>query len=198
MPRHVFARPAIEILPATTAQEERTVGEVTELVNEVYATAEAGLWVEGATRTSTDEMAGMIAAGEIAVARVDGRIVGCARIQELDDRVSEFGLLAAHPARRGEGIGRELVTFAERASGLHGSAVMQLELLTPCDWSHPSKEFLHAWYTRAGYRPVRTGRIDEAYPHLAPLLATPCDFVVYHKPLVANGSAGRGPSSAQR
>jgi hypothetical protein len=47
------------------------------------------------------------------------------------------------------------------------------------------KEFLAGWYTRIGYRVARTGTIDEAYPALAPLLATPCDFVIYHKDLAA-------------
>ena len=49
-----------------------------------------------------------------------------------------------------------------------------------------SKEFLKAWYTRVGYRPVRTGQFEESYPELAPLLATPCDFVIYHKDLPAS------------
>ena len=31
--------------------------------------------------------------------------------------------------------------------------------------------------------PVRTGQFEERYPELAPLLATPCDFVIYHKSL---------------
>jgi hypothetical protein len=61
---------------------------------------------------------------------------------------------------------------------------MQLELLVPRDWTHPTKEFLAAWYGRMGYRVARTGTIDEAYPALAPLLATPCDFVIYEKDLV--------------
>jgi hypothetical protein len=60
---------------------------------------------------------------------------------------------------------------------------MQLEVLRPREWTHPVKEFLHAWYTRLGYRAVRTGTIDESYPHLAPRLATGCDFVIYHKNL---------------
>lgn len=30
-----------------------------------------------------------------------------------------------------------------------------------------------------------TGHIEESYPELAPLLATPCDFVIYHKELRA-------------
>jgi hypothetical protein len=60
---------------------------------------------------------------------------------------------------------------------------MQLELLVPREWSHPSKEFLTAWYTRIGYRPVRTGRLEESYPALAAHLATPCDLVIHHKDL---------------
>jgi len=32
-------------------------------------------------------------------------------------------------------------------------------------------------------RPMRTGQLEESYPELAPLLATPCDFVIYHKNL---------------
>ena len=62
---------------------------------------------------------------------------------------------------------------------------MQLELLLPREWQHPSKEFLKAWYGRIGYQLIRTTTIDEAHPHLAPLLATPCDFAIYEKPLQA-------------
>jgi hypothetical protein len=36
---------------------------------------------------------------------------------------------------------------------------------------------------RIRYRPVRTGQFEESYPELAPLLATPCDFVIYYKSL---------------
>ena len=64
-----------------------------------------------------------------------------------------------------------------------GRRAMQLELLLPREWQHPSKEFLKAWYGRIGYRLIRTTTIDEAHPHLAPLLATPCDFAIYEKPL---------------
>ena len=60
---------------------------------------------------------------------------------------------------------------------------MRLELLVPSSWEHPSKEFLKAWYGRRGYRVIRTGRIDDQHPHFAPLLATPCDMLVYEKPL---------------
>jgi GNAT superfamily N-acetyltransferase len=184
--------PSIEPLPPASSKDHRLVAEMTELVNRVYAVAEEGLWVDGATRTNVDEMAALIAAGEIVVARADGaggedgddaRIVGCVRIQQIDGATGEFGMLVADPERRSEGIGRDLVGFAEEWSRGRGLPTMQLELLVPREWTHPTKAFLDAWYRRIGYRPVRTGRIDDDYPHLAPLLATPCDFVIYHKPL---------------
>jgi catechol 2,3-dioxygenase-like lactoylglutathione lyase family enzyme len=42
------------------------------------------------------------------------------------------------------------------------------------------------WCAALGYRPVRTGQFEESYPELAPLLATPCDLVIYHKVLPAS------------
>ncbi|HKE88537.1 MAG TPA: GNAT family N-acetyltransferase [Vicinamibacterales bacterium] len=178
----------IELLGATP--DDDLVRTITELVNRVYVVAEDGLWVQGATRTTISEMAELIAAGQIAVARLDGQLAGAVRIQQLDARTGEFGMLVADPAHRGEGIGRRLVAFAEETSRRRGLTVMQLELLVPREWTHPTKAFLHAWYTRIGYRPVQSGTIDESYPRLAPLLATPCDLVVYHKELTS--SAGRG------
>jgi hypothetical protein len=92
-------------------------------------------------------------------------------------------MLAAAPDRRGTGLGRTLVAFAESDSLVSGRGTMQLELLVPRTWRHPSKDFLADWYARLGYVITRTGTIDESYPHLAPLLATPCDFIIYRKDL---------------
>lgn len=174
----------IKLLAPAATSDDGLVSAITDLVNRVYATAEEGLWVEGATRTTIREMAVLIVAGQIAVARMKGRIVGAVRVQQLDAATGEFGMLVADPAHRGKGIGRELVLFAEELSRRRGLGVMQLELLVPREWAHPTKEFLRAWYTRIGYRPVRSGTIDESYPQLAPLLATPCDFVIFCKDLV--------------
>lgn len=179
---------AIELLPATAATDDDLVAELTDLVNRVYAVAEEGLWVDGSERTTPDEIAELILAGEIAVARdgrSDGSIVGSVRVHPIDDATGEFGMLVADPGRRGEGIGRDLIGFAEEQFGRRGVPTMQLELLVPRDWAHPTKDFLDAWYRRLGYRPVRAGRIDDDYPHLAPLLATPCDFLIYQKHLAA-------------
>jgi GNAT superfamily N-acetyltransferase len=173
----------IQLLPTAAGDDANVTLRIARLINQVYAVAEDGLWIDGATRTTAAEVAELIRAGEIAVARLRGRIVGCVRIQRLDEQTGEFGMLVADTAHRGVGIGRELVRFAERKCSAEGLSTVQLELLVPRGWTHPTKEFLAAWYSRIGYRVARTGTIDEAYPALAPLLATPCDFVIYQKAL---------------
>jgi GNAT superfamily N-acetyltransferase len=173
----------IAVLRSEASADAALIDDLTELVNRVYEVAERGLWVDGATRTTATEMAEMVAGAEIAVARLDGRVVGVVRVQQLDAATGEFGLLVSDPGHRGEGVGRDLVRFAEDLCRQRHLEVMQLELLVPRGWTHPTKTFLDAWYRRIGYRPVRTGTIDESYPQLAPLLATPCDFVIYRKDL---------------
>lgn len=177
--------PVVEIsfLPPAAADDGEFVAGIVDLVNHVYTEAEKGLWLDGTERTNADEVTAIIGAGELVVARLDGRIAGVVRVQRLDDATGEFGMLVASPEHRGTGIGRRLVAFAEGWARDNGLARMQLELLVPQAWTHPVKDFLHGWYTRIGYRPVRTGRLGEAYPALQPRLATPCDFVIYHKDL---------------
>lgn len=177
---------SVELLDPAAAADGVLVEQLTDLVNDVYAASEDGLWRDGALRTTASEMAAFIKAGQIAVATVGGRLAGSVRVQMLSDVAGEFGLLAADPEQRGIGVGRELVAFAERTSRDRGLQAMQLELLVPSTWSHPSKRFLEEWYRRMGYEVIRQTSVDDLQPELAPLLATPCEFVVYEKAL--NGS----------
>lgn len=174
---------AVGLLDPAAGGDARLVGELTDLVNDVYATAEKGLWRTGATRTTRRELAGLIAAGQIAVGTVRGQVAGSVRVRQLPGGTGEFGMLVAAPEHRGSGVGRALVDFAERTSGEQGLRVMQLELLVPRERTHPSKEFLRAWYGRIGYRLVRTGTFEDSYPDLASLLATPCNVEIYEKRL---------------
>jgi GNAT superfamily N-acetyltransferase len=185
----------VRLLRAADSRDARLVHHVASLVNDVYATAESGLWRDGAPRTTAAELAELIRAEQIAVATRHGQIAGSVRLHDVADDLSEFGMLVAAPDQRGTGVGRALVAFAEEHSRERGLRAIQLELLVPRAWRHPSKEFLKAWYGRLGYRPVRTGSIDDAHPHLAPLLATPCDLDVYEKPLQTRGN---GAGSRQR
>jgi GNAT superfamily N-acetyltransferase len=144
--------------------DDAVAADVTHLVNRVYATAEERLWGPDTDRTRLAEVTEFIRLGELAVARLNGRIVGAVRIQRLDNEVGEFGMLAASPDHRGIGIGRRLVDFAERLTTDRGLRTMRLELLVPQTWTHPTKRFLHDWYTRLGYRVVRKGSIEELIP----------------------------------
>lgn len=171
------------MLSAAAADDVALTAELTDLINGVYAVAEKGLWVDGACRTTVERVTDLVRTGQFAVARVAGQIVGCVRVQFFGDGVGEFGMLAVVPSRRGTGIGRDLVRFAERAAKQEGCDAMQLEVLVPRGWSHSSKEFLTDWYTRSGYKLARIGAIEESYPELAPLLATPCDYMIYRRAL---------------
>lgn len=182
--------PELEIRPLLPAEADdaAVAGTVTDLVNEVYRDGEKGLWLGDVPRTTPTEVAGLIRAGEIVVARLGARIVGSVRIQRLDAETGEFGLLAAATAHHGGGIGRRLVAFAEQQSRDGGCVTMQLELLVPRVGTHPAKARLAEWYGRLGYRVVRAGSLEEDFPHLAPLVAMPCDFLIYHKDLLAPAS----------
>jgi GNAT superfamily N-acetyltransferase len=175
---------SVERLEAPAADDAELVERLTELVNRVYETAESGMWRNGATRTTCSEMEALIRARQVAVATRDGQLVGSIWIHDdVTDDVGEFGMLVCAPEQRGVGIGRALLDFVEDTARERGLRAMQLELLVPRGWRHPSKEFLEAWYGRRGYRLIRTGRLDDAYPQLAPLLATPCDLEIHSKPL---------------
>jgi GNAT superfamily N-acetyltransferase len=182
----------IWLLDPTASDNHDLVADLTSLINLVYAKAEQGLWRTGTPRTNPVELAGLIAAGEIAVAGRNGQLAGSIRIRDVSPDVAEFGLLVAAPSYRSTGVGRALVDFAEQSARERGMRAMQLELLVPKTWRHPSKEFLSAWYGRRGYRVIHTRSIHDAYPHLAPLLATPCDLVVYEKPLGVSGGSRSG------
>jgi GNAT superfamily N-acetyltransferase len=134
----------VRMAPVAAAEDTAIVNELAALVNSVYTLAEQGLWAEGTKRTTPEGMAALIAAGQIAVARADARIVGAVRIQLQDTGEGEFGMLVADHAHRGQGVGRQLVEFAERWCRERGVDTMQLEVLVPREWSHPSKEFLTA------------------------------------------------------
>ena len=175
----------VRLLGAADSHDAALVDRLTRLINDVYATAENGLWRDGAIRTTAAELAQEIRAREIAVATRNGDIVGSVRVHAISTDTAEFGILVAAPDQRGTGVGRALVDFAEQHSRERGMRAIQLELLVPRGWEHPSKEFLKAWYGRCGYRLVGTTTMDEAYPHLAPLLATACDLEIREKRLVS-------------
>jgi GNAT superfamily N-acetyltransferase len=173
----------IQLLGPAAARLPVMVAALAELVNDVYAYAERGLWRDGAARTKPADVEGFIRAGEVAVARTGAEPTGTIRIRQLEPGVGELGMLAVAASHQGAGIGRALVEFAEEVTRTRGLATMQLQLLLPRDWSHPTKEWLGAWYQRLGYVVVGRYPAGAGYPSLVALLATPCDFLVFRKAL---------------
>jgi GNAT superfamily N-acetyltransferase len=166
------------------ARDAALVEELARLINRAYAVGEAGLWREGAARTEPGEMAGAIRSGGVLAATLEGRLVGCAYVRPLDADTADLGMVSAVPEHWGSGVGRELVRSAEELMRSHGVTTMQLELLVPKGWDHPEKERLRAWYTRIGYRVVRSAPFEQVAAHLASRLAAPCEFLIFRKPLL--------------
>ncbi|MFD9957830.1 GNAT family N-acetyltransferase [Amycolatopsis sp. NPDC058986] len=173
----------VELLPPEASDDQHTMTHLAEMVNRVYATAEHGLWLPGATRTNVDEIKEFTKAGQIVVARIGTLIVGSIRVQQLDPNTAETGMLVADPRFRNIGIGRELRRFVIDMLRGRGVKSLQIELLVPREGTQESKKFMAEWNERSGYKVVRRGSLQEQYPALAPQLAVPCDFIIYNKDL---------------
>lgn len=77
--------------------------------------------------------------------------------------------------------------FGEDYFRARGATAVQVELLVPETWTHPSKARLDAWYTRLGYRVIRVEDFSIMFPHLAPLLAGPSKLKILEKSLKSLG-----------
>ena len=183
----------VTLLAVDAARDEAVVDALVHIVNGAYAIGEAGLWQEGATRTTPSEIADGIRSGGMLTARRESRLVGCAYVRPLNPDTADLGMVSAAPQQWGSGIGTELVRRAEQLMRRRGVRTMQLEVLVPQGWEHPSKRRLREWYTRLGYRVVRTERFEQVAPHLAHQLATPCEFVIFHRPLAEHDPATPSP-----
>jgi GNAT superfamily N-acetyltransferase len=163
--------------------DETVVAELVGIINRAYAAGEAGLWRDDPGRTDEAEIAEAVRAGQMLVARVDGRIAGCVRTRTLDATTSDVGLIGVDPDAWGAGVGRALVDAAENLARSRDATTMRLELFVPRTGMHPDKERLREWYTRRGYTVVRRIPLEDFLPHVAPLVAAPSDILVFEKPL---------------
>ena len=173
----------VKPLAPDEAHDVRLVEELAGVINAAYAVGEAGLWREGTTRTGPSEIAEATRSGGMLAATLDGRLVGCAFVRTLEAGTADLGLISTAPDAWGRGVGRELVRSAEQLMRSQGVTTMQLELLVPKGWAHPKKDLLRNWYTRLGYRVVRSAPVEEVAAHLESQLAVPCEFLIFRKPL---------------
>jgi GNAT superfamily N-acetyltransferase len=164
--------------------DEAVAGDLVRLINQAYAVGEAGLWDGSVDRTDLAEITEAIRAGQMLVARdTDGFVLGCLRTRSVAATTSDVGLIGVSPDAWGSGIGGILLAAAEALAHARGATTMQLELLVPRTGTHPAKQRLHDWYTRRGYAVTRTIPMETYLPHVAPLLSTPGDILIFTKPL---------------
>jgi hypothetical protein len=87
----------VKLLAPGEAREGVLAEELAGLINAAYAVGEAGLWLEGTTRTGPGEIAEAIRSGEMLAATLEGRLVGCAHVRPLDARAADLGLISVAP-----------------------------------------------------------------------------------------------------
>lgn len=140
-------------------------------------TSEADL-VEG-DRTDLEQVLSVINGDEAVILVLDdgSRIAGCCKIERRANGTAYFGMFAVSPEIQGGGLGRRLMTEAERqAVQRYGSDTMEMTVLAP-------QTALIAWYERLGFR--RTGDTVPfpANPKDARVLRDDLYFLVLTKPL---------------
>jgi GNAT superfamily N-acetyltransferase len=167
--------------PTEADLEASKIKQLATLINEVYDNAESGMWRCSGTRTNPSEVERLLRNQALILAEIDAMIVGAVNVNLMNNGIGEFGMLVADLNQHGKGIGSALVDRAERWARDMACHTMRLELLTPRNWTHPSKEFLKQWYSRIGYTPQTTEPFEILHPELVPGLATECDFTVWHK-----------------
>jgi GNAT superfamily N-acetyltransferase len=84
----------------------------------------------------------------VLLAQLDGELLACCHIEKHGD-AAYFGMFAVHPPRQGSGLGRLVLTEAERfARDVWQCRAMHMKVIDV-------RADLMAWYERRGYR--RTG-----------------------------------------
>jgi len=176
-------------LPTRHDLKEEVVRSLSNLINAVYDDAESGMWKRKETRTNFEQVRNLLEENALILAELDGEIVGSVNVNLMDKSIGEFGMLVADFNHRGKGIGSALVKAAEDWARRKKCKTMQLELLTPRHWKHPSKEFLKRWYRRIGYEPQLVEPFEKLHPEKVAELATDCDFTIWHKRLTLDSSS---------
>lgn len=80
----------------------------------------------------------------LAAVDADGALVACCEVQLRSNEAAYFGLFAVHPSLQAPGLGRRVLTAAERYAAQYGWSRMQMTVIA-------QRLELIAWYERRGY-----------------------------------------------
>jgi hypothetical protein len=178
------------------------------IVNAAYVESEHDITGLHFRRTNAGDFAALVRAGEVFVVTSDAdllvpegsdvietsgavpadaddpaaTIFGVFKLHALAPALTSFGMLVVPPAyRRAHKLGAHMLAFAER---IVRAGTVQIELLRPTDGApHAFKDFLQAWYARAGYALVRTEGTEEVLRGKDVEMVRPAEFLILQKTL---------------
>jgi ribosomal protein S18 acetylase RimI-like enzyme len=122
----------------------------------------------------------------------DDRILGCCHLDDRGNGVAYFGMFAVSPLLQGGGLGRGLLSEAERIAREElGARKMEMTVLV-------QRQDLIAWYVRRGYSP--SGE-TKPFPRHDKRFGLPrrddLEFGVLTKPLTDDASGGVSGAAGQ-
>lgn len=146
---------------------------LTDLVNRAFAIERSFIDDQ---RTTPEEIASLIAAGDFLVLEYAGGLCAAVLVQGPGRRAgvppshAYLGMLSVLPELQGMGLGLRLVRVAEAMAEATGATSMNLRIFN-------LREELSRWYRSLGYREVGTT------PFTHHSLKRPCHFIDMAKPL---------------
>jgi GNAT superfamily N-acetyltransferase len=140
---------------------------LTVLINSAY---EVERFFKNRDRLSPEEASALLEKGTFLIAQDDSGICGTVFVKYTGD-IALFGLLAVNPSQQGNGLGRLLISAAERFARTKNCLTMTLEVVN-------LRLELPPFYRKLGYK--ETGMAPFPDEALAKL---PCHFIVMSKSL---------------
>jgi ribosomal protein S18 acetylase RimI-like enzyme len=171
------------VRPAVAADADQLV----ELIRSAYrGTASRDGWTSEADlvagdRIDTEAVLRIIdGAQSLLLVLAEGdEIIACCQLEDRGGKLAYFGTFAVQPNAQGGGLGRRLITDAERqASARYGSSAIEMTVLA-------QQDKLIAWYERLGYQRTGETRPFPADPVHARPLREGLHFVVLQKALAS-------------
>jgi len=161
-------------MPNVTIATDAEIDAVVALVNSAYRgeSSRAGWTTEadylGGQRTDAETLRAELAAAPGAVMLVmreapDGPLIGCVRLEPVNDDVWYLGMFTVEPRLQNRQLGRTLLEKSERFVAERGARTMRMSVIG-------IRAPLLAWYERRGY--ARTGKTRE-FPYGDPRFGEP-------------------------
>ena len=121
-------------------------------------------------RTSAAEIAQYLVSGTfLVIDGDDGTLASCMYLEQRGDRLY-LGMLAVGPAQQGRGIGRQMMTAAERRASAFGCRAIDIRIVN-------RRTELPPFYRSLGFVDAGTEPFDD------PLLTKPAHFIRMMKPV---------------